>query len=289
VLPLNVKEQLQKIQKSTEETQNQVGRIVTKFNSIFVQAVYELPQTEPDVKVLRDSLVEISQKVREAKRPLPGGLGLSYSDSGGRTPDPIVSVDLDQLLQADFLGLASKLVNLVPLITFLKQPTLQLAINRSPRDKSLLVDSFLGHSDPPDLRLYVHTWPVDPPNGRFGKVILDPRDNRLLVSWNGFDYPSDKWSTSLKVTSFQDLNHAQLVVMLSGTGNIDERIDKIAAGSVPIWLNINFDHSFVTFVDLERLPPVLTWQAFTATFPDTSTILGGKVSHPLDPAYGWGY
>lgn len=46
--------------------------------------------------------------------------------------------------------------DIVPLITFLKQPTLRMAINHPPRDKTLLVESFLGESDPPDLLLFVH-------------------------------------------------------------------------------------------------------------------------------------
>jgi hypothetical protein len=55
------------------------------------------------------------------------------------------------------------------------------------------VDSFLGHSDPPDLRLFIHGWPVDLAKGNFGKVILDARCNKLLVSWKRFRLPEDKW------------------------------------------------------------------------------------------------
>jgi hypothetical protein len=36
--------------------------------------------------------------------------------------------------------------------------------------------------------LFVHGWPVDLAKGNFGKVILDARRSKLLVSWNGFDY-----------------------------------------------------------------------------------------------------
>jgi hypothetical protein len=293
VLPLTVsKEQLGKIEKSTEEARNQMGRIVTKFTSIFVQAVYELPQTETDVKLLKDALLEISRKARESGKPQPDGLVFSYSYSASdqRAPDqPIVSIDLDQLLEEGFVQLSPKLVDLVPLITFFKQPRLQLAINRVPRDKSSLVESFLGHGDPSDLHLFAHGFPVDSGKGNFGKVVLDPRRNKVLVSWNGFDYPADKWATSLKVVSIQDLDHAQLVAMLGGSGSVDPRIDKIAAGCTPIWVNVKFDNSFVTFVDLERLTPVLNWQSFTATFPSAQSILDGKASHSLDPAYGWGF
>jgi len=293
VLPFTISnEKLQKIEESTNESRSQMGRIVTKFSSFFLQAVYELPQDEPDVKLLKDSLAEISRKVRKDSKQLPQGLGLSYSYSANdqkTSNQPIVSVDLDHILERDFIQLSPKLVDLVPLITFLKEPSLRVAINRVPRDQSLLTDSLLGYSDPPDLHLFAHDWPVDAAKGHFGKVILDPRRDQILVSWNGFDYPEDKWATSLKVVSIQDLDHAQLVVMLSGPSNVDLRIDKVAAASVPVWVNLKFDNNFVSFVDMQRLSPVSQWQAFTALFPPAQTILDGKASHSLDPAHSWGF
>jgi hypothetical protein len=293
VLPLSIsKEQLDKLERSTEETRDQMARMVTKFTSVFVQAVYELPQTEPDIGTLKDCLAEIGQKTRERNRPLPKGLQLSYSYSASdqKAPEqPIVSIDLDDVLGEDFVNLSPKLMDLVNLVSFLKQPTLQIGINRVPKNKSALTQGFLGYSDPADLRLFAHAWPVDPPKGHFGKVILDPRHDQVLVSWNGFDYPPDRWGTSLKVVSIQDLDHAQLAVMLSGTGNVDARIDKVAAGCVPVWINIKFDNSFVSFVDLERLQAHAQWQAFAATFPSAQEILEGKASHSLDPAYSWGF
>lgn len=292
VLPLNVsKEQLGKIEKSTEEARSDVKRIVTKFSTIFVQAVYELPQSEPDVKLLKDALAEISRKVVEGRKQAPKGMQISYSYTGSDpkpSGPPTVSIDLAEVLGQDFVQLSSKLVDLVSLVTFLREPRLQVAVNRMPRDTSKLADSLIGQGDAPDLHLFAHGWPVDADKGHFGKVILDPKRNQVLVSWNGFDYPTDKWATSLKVVSIQDLDRAQFVAMLSSS-NVDERIDRVAAGSTPNWVNVKFDNNFVSFVDLQRLAPVLKWQAFAATFPTAEMILDGKASHSLDPAYSWGF
>lgn len=286
VLPLAVnKEQLEKIEKTGEETRSDVGRIVTKFDSMSVQAVYELPKEEPDVKVLETCLIEISQAVQHDRKPHPRGLALSYSGSDGEPSKPsIVSVDLDELLNEEFVNLSPNLVELVPFVTFLRQPKLQIGINRSPRASDVLVNSLLGLSDRPDLYLFVHGWPVDPQKGRFGKVILDVLRKRMLVSWNGFEFPQDKWVTSRKVLSIQDLDKSQFVVMLSNPGSIDPKLDEIAAKCRPIWVNIRLDNNFVTFENFDRPQAIQKWQAFSTTFPSAQVILDGKASRPLDPS-----
>ncbi len=285
VLPLAVsKEQLDKIEKASAETRSDVGRIVSKFDSISVQAIYELPKDEPDVKVLATCLTEIGQAVRHDRKAQPRGLTISYSYPGsdaGPSKPPVVSIDLEQLLNEGFVNLSPKLVELVPFVTFLRQPKLQIGINRSQRASDGLVNSFLGLADRPDLYLFAYGSPVDPQKGNFGKVILDASRQRVLVSWNGLEYPLDKWATSRQILSIQDLDKSQFVVMLSNPGTVDPKLDQIAAKCRPIWLNIRFDNSFVTFENFNRAPPVLKWQAFSTSFPSAQTILDGKASRPF--------
>lgn len=288
VLPLAVN--LEKIERTNEEIRSDVGRIVTKFNSIFLQTVYELPESEHDVMLLKDSLVEITRAVQKDGKIISQGLTLSSSTTKDNPSGSLItSIELDHLLDEQFVKLSPKLIDLVPFITFLRQPKLQVGINRSLRESSILVNSFLGLADPPDLHLFVHSWPVDPQNGNFGKIILDVEQKKVLVAWNGFEYPQDKWATSRKVLSIQDLEYSQFVAMLSKAGSVDQKIDNIVSQFVPVWINVRFDNNFVTFNNFERVAPVQKWQAFSAKFPSARIILDGKASHPINPSYSWGF
>lgn len=283
VLPLAAsKEHLERIEKTGEETRSDVGRMLTKFNSIFVQAVYELPNNEPDVQLLKTSITEIVQAIKENRKPHPPGLTLSYSYSypdGKSSELPVVSIDLDHILDEEFLALSPRLIDIAPFLTFLRQPRLQIGINKSPVASDALVSSLIGLGDPPDLHIFVHSWPVDADNGNFGKVIWDAPRQRVLVDWNGFDYPSDKWATSRQVISIQDLDKSQFVGMLSNA-SVDHKIEQIVSKCIPIWVNISFDNNFVTLSKFSRIPPISEWQAFSAIFPSTQDILDGKASHP---------
>ncbi len=286
VLPLAVsKEKLEKIERTSEDTRSDVGRMLTKFDSIFVQAVYELPIDEPQVKALATCLAEIRQAVQRDRKPLPQGLTLSFLGSNDEpSKPPIVSVDLDDILNEQFVKLSPKLHGLGTFLTFLQKPKLQIGINRSLRSTNELTNNLLGLSERPDLHLFVHDWPVAPQKGNFGLVILDESHDRVLVSWNGFRYPSNHWGTVRKVISIQDLNNSQFVAMLSNPGNIDSKLDEIAAKCKPIWINIRFDNNFVTFDNFDQSPPVLKWQSFSTNFPSTQTILNGKGVRPFDPS-----
>jgi len=287
VLPIS---EISDIKQSTEETLSEVGRLSTKFESVFVQAVYELPLEESDVKLLEEAFVEINQVIMNGNEKSPEGLTLVQSyDVQNKTSKYELSIELDKILDVEFIELSPKINEIIPFITFLQKPSLKIGINHSLRKTEDLVNSFLQLSESPDLSLFAHGFPVDPDNGNIGKVILLLDQKRLLVAWNGFEYPQEKWATTRKIISIQDLGNAQLALMLSKSGNIDEQIEKIASKMVPLWVNFRFDNNFVTFVDLEPTDSVLKWKVYNSIFPSAEDVLNNKASQPFELANLWGF
>ncbi|WP_274024576.1 hypothetical protein [Vibrio parahaemolyticus] len=287
VLPIS---EISDIKKSSEETLDEIGRLSTKFESVFVQAVYELPLDKPAVKLLEEAILEIDKKISAKKIDIPQGLSYVYTQNvKTNISRKEVSIELNHALDRDIVVLSPNLIDIVPILNFLKAPSLQIGINRSTRDKKELTGSLMKLSDAPDLHLFAHHLPVQPDEGNFGKIIYVFEERKLLVAWNGFEFPADKWATSRKVMSIKDLDEAQIVVMISNKGSVVEAIDQVAFKMKPRWINFRFDNNFVTLTEFEPTKPVSQSMAFCSIFPAAEKILNGTASHGFQSARLWGF
>jgi hypothetical protein len=68
-----------------------------------------------------------------------------------------------------------------------------------------------------------------------------------------------------------------------------ETAKAVAKYAKPVWVNIHFDNSFVTFKSLEPSPEIAGSRTFVGRFPAARAILDGKSSSPLPAGYLGGY
>ena len=282
VLPIS-SAQLKELERSTANISNDLNRVLTTFKSVSVQAVYELPREEPTVVLLKECVAEITAAALKRGSPHPRGLGFKHTlyPNDKILRPPIVSIDVQHLLDAPFIELCPKLDKAVSLVRFLQAPRLRVGINREARDPALVLGGLLGFEDAPDLYLFVLERSDSSASGVRGEISFDATNDKLLVYWSSFDYPAQHWASSRKVVSIHDCDEAQFIVMLNNTDGVtDEDLDRIVANSIPRWINVRLDTHFVTFLTLHETPSAAGVKAFTATFPPVKLILEGKAASP---------
>lgn len=277
VLPISVSEQTQR---AAQEAASGVRRLLTAFQSIYVQAIFELPSDEAAVAALKDSLTAILGH----GAPYPDGIGVMYTNGKLQS----LKFNLDAAQGSAVVRLSPKLVESGALLEFLRSPRLVIGISRQPQNASAVIDSMLPPGPRPDLYLFVHDRGGVPP-GDERNVVLDVMKNRIYVAWNGFDYPKDAWVTSRRITSIEDLGHAQIALMWSASDAADQVMQTVARKAKPVWVNLRFDNNFVTIKEFEETPLRIQFQAHFGMFPSTQDILSGKVSHAFEPGYLGGY
>lgn len=283
----SVEARLSGIQRTGEDARTGVERLSTQFDRVFVQAIFELPSAHSAVAALRDAITEAVAKVESTRASFPTGMGFAYSTKDGAGQSELtVSFAADRIQDQAFLDLSPKFAETGPVVEFLRSPRLQVGVNRRQRPTEPLAASLMGLGEPPDLYLFAHGRAVDPGAGNFGHVYFDRTRGRLLAGWNGFEYAKSKWATNRKVMSIHDLDGAQLVVMLSNPGSVDPVIDSIARDAVPVWLNIHFDTSVVSFSEFRGSSDSGNWRAYISIFPSAEAILGRKTYLP--PQYSIG-
>ena len=292
VLPLS------KLEENTEKTKEAVNRIATKFDAVFVQAIFELPDERLEIKALKKVLNSLTNTVIDGKNGTFKGLSLSYISKPVRKSGdtivteqegkPTLKISLNDILDKQYIQLQPDLIKSGDLVSFLMNPHLNIGINREGKEPATLLNSLLGLTNHPDLNLSVHEKPCDPDKGYFSDLIFDPNKNKLMVSWNGFEYPSTKWATNRKILSIEDLDKSQLLVMLSNWNADKKNLDSIAAMMRPIWFNLKFDNNFVTFTQFNSTALFLKYKIYYNTFPSSDSILQGYANHNPELAYSLG-
>ncbi len=257
-----------------------INRILTKFEKVYVQAVFELPKENASILRLKESILEVIHAVYEEGQTSPEGFYTSNTQRPGVGAQllPVIHIELHDILSEDYIRLSQYLLESQELLRFLQVPRLKIGVNKEPRKSDELIGSFIQLADPPDFYASVHSPPVDPDQGHFGKLIFDRNLDRLLVYWNGFDFPNKHWMTNSKILSVEDLGGSQLITMLDKAGNIVPKLDSVSSAMVPEWINIHFDNHVVTFQDFEATSRVIEWQVYYATFPESKLILDNKTN-----------
>jgi hypothetical protein len=270
----------------SQQSLDEVGRIVTRFNTIVLDLVFELPSSDPGVKQLLSHVERsvLGNASSEAVHSIFTGHFIEHY------------VDLERMNKESFD------VNDTYILEFLCNPKIVIGISTDavPLDSfALIVNKAFAKN---------HVFPRPPvwaepaaglpsPAGKidlfavsrkndFKKILhFSPVSGRVFVRWNRVRFPQEEWRTNGRIVSLRDLEHTQFSIAVWHTidyrGSGDLRWERILKGMAPLWMNVAFDNHAVTIDEFDAPASPIAPLVHKAILPAFDRLLSGGTTTDL--------
>jgi len=268
--------------KAEKRSQLQVDALLamlTRFDKISIETVFELPDSEAKVEGLA---AELHSLATHSLSELRGMRGTNFPTHWSKSPDGSVSIPLTELDEVKIPSVKA----LHDVFEALQVAPAVVRINRDPKATYNLDDV----SKPEAADFIASASSSMSSSGTSGYLAYSSKSRRVLVHPAGFECTADNWWSNGKVVGLHDLTGAQFVLSILTSATNSSSLQLLSKVR-PVWVNVRFGNHFFTLDHFKASTGRMTTGRgdtevntqiydYEAVLPDSDAIMSGKVRKP---------